>query len=458
MEPTGKKQAEPVFRLPSSVRGEIEWLLMCCDSEDRHGHLSAVIAQLLGKMPRVRLLIACGKRAFAMALHARLSAQPFQLSPVIVDDKSGWAAPNRCCLLAPMEEDESYKFEVHARDSFHVLHTADDGPHILLSEHGKQGRHDTMLADFLLKRMEETGFGPPGFIRKEERPALMVQGGNLLCDAGCLFVGVVQLTATPGGETALLDFANGGKQRDIWKKVVVVGKQVAPKIRSSLLKLYASAGALNRSELLHLFKLSDTLFLREIWADCEVPAHKGDVLPLHIDYFMTLTGVETDGPAPRPVVFVAKISNSLGLKNCAGGSLRKFVDRLNRRLSRVERQLKNAGFEVIRNQIPLVEWATEEGYRKVVPFPFNNCLVEVAQEGRVRTAYMARASTGQPLGASEQKKLRVMEEAWAAQWMHPSLGFEVRFIEANFFPFALGFSSLHCITKELSRHTDTSLT
>ena len=63
MEPTEKKQEEPVFRLQSSVRGEIEWLLMVCEGTD--DNFCNIVAELLAGLKRVKILVLCEQPDYA---------------------------------------------------------------------------------------------------------------------------------------------------------------------------------------------------------------------------------------------------------------------------------------------------------------------------------------------------------------------------------------------------------
>lgn len=461
METAGKKQGEPVFRLQSSVRGEIEWLLMVCNVDDYFGHVSSMIAEMLAKMTRVKLVVICGMKSFADTLHEKLSGEPFFLKPVIVQKKEHWQT-SRCFLITPTQDPSPHNFETFIRDPFHILQ-ADDPFQVLFSEHGKQGRSNEGLVEFLATRLMETGFGEKGYLRTENHPRFMVQGGNLLCDAGNVFVGSTQLLETPGGENWLLSFANGGENTDVWSRVIVLGKQPSGKIKSlyqSLLALTTDKAGYLEEQFDALRKLFfDPLFLQAEWTYCEAPNSQGDVLPVHVDYFLTLTGAQTGDKAPRPIVFLAKVANVLRLKDCEGKGLGTFVRRLNKRLERVEKQLKNAGIEVIRNKIPLVEWQDGEGGREVFPFFFNNCLMEVFPTDAVGTVYVCRVSTRKEEQPSRRQKLQTLENDWAGQWTQlPGISFDVKFIEADIFPWARGFGTLHCITKELSRYPKTSST
>ena len=161
---------------------------------------------------------------------------------------------------------------------------------------------------------------------------------------------------------------------------------------------------------------------------------QGTTQPLfHIDMFITLAGRSDDG---KQIVVV--------------GDPQAAADLLNTPLSRYAMQpifnniatkLTAAGFEVVRNPLPLVY--QDEPARKIRRWYFataNNALVQTAEKDR--RVWLPT------YGHGDWRELAATDRANADIWRH--LGYSVHSL-GDFHPFARNLGAVHCISKYLGR-------
>jgi hypothetical protein len=171
------------------------------------------------------------------------------------------------------------------------------------------------------------------------------------------------------------------------------------------------------------------------WVDVAYQGNApGTVQPLfHIDMFVSLAG-RNDAGAYRVLVGDPRMAAEIvGSATPPYAMVEVYDD--------IAAQLAGAGFEVIRNPLPLV--ATADRASRVREWYFatsNNALVEIAGERR-RVWLPSYGHTAWP-------ELAATDEANAQIWR--DLGFEAQLL-GDFHPFAQRFGAVHCIKKYLAR-------
>jgi hypothetical protein len=163
--------------------------------------------------------------------------------------------------------------------------------------------------------------------------------------------------------------------------------------------------------------------------------HQGTVQPLfHIDMFLTLVGRQPGG----------KFKVLVGDPKLAAQELKEPVSpyAMQEVYDNVAKGMKNAGFEVERNPLPLV-YSDDIG-RKERTWYFatsNNCLVQNSQtHGKIVWIPTYGYGPWSKLAATDEANKRIWER----------MGFEVRQL-GDFHPLASNLGALHCIKKYLNR-------
>jgi len=261
---------------------------------------------------------------------------------------------------------------------------------------------------------------------------LYLSGGNLLADENFLLTGYkeFQLSWQNGSEahgdqyffkdetaavTALLDWANG-KGLMFYNKAYLVGKG-AP------------------------FLAKDGLW--------------GDSIFAHIDCYLSLTATRvTDASGcSRYVLLLAKADRILLPENTLRDREDGILQTLNNFLDSVAQQLADTGdFEVWRNSVPVfAHCAWDEDTARSYPVRFylgllNNVLVQAVNDAKL--VWLPRLGGAKFLTGADEYLAHIEDEN-AALWT--KLGYEVRFIDANFHPFWHWSGGLRCMTMDLVR-------
>lgn len=418
MEPAEKKQDEPVFRLQSSVRGEIEWLLMVCDSTS--SLIPLLITELLKKLPRrAKILVACERHELAPHL---LESVRLKRDVVWVKSAQDWSEERRCFIIAPPPGDPR-NFGDWPRDPFHVFEEGDALRLVKYQPHKNDPQepsdhHPNQLADFIVEQLSDMGF-------PKKQPAigtedwLKIVGGNLLCDEGFVIVEKADHDNTVGlqGEKApqLRQFF-GVSASDLF----VVGGGQEP-----MMNLPAFSSWNQKSD-----NVEGLI----------------DVTDYHIDMFLTLTGTYTNEPQPRYILFLAEVSDPFGVR-ADNERVGRFFKNLNAFCDGIERRLPASRFKIVRNKVPLLR--LESG--KVVLFPMNNCLVQVSSIGNF--ALLPRPSAVGAMSVLDKIKLADIERDWLQNWQDLEAGFDAKYLKTDFTSWVKGQGALHCLTKEIYRYT-----
>ncbi len=157
----------------------------------------------------------------------------------------------------------------------------------------------------------------------------------------------------------------------------------------------------------------------------------GTDLP-HIDLYITLTGEFSKESQPKPIILLAQIEDY--------NSRHTEIDELNEKLNRLEIEL-STHFYVIRNKLPCIY------IKNIWVFLFyNNCLIENSFKSKTvwLPCYLCPLKNG-----TQRERVRTFQNCNELIWK--ALGFEVKFIEADFINVSSRRGSLHCLTKEINR-------
>jgi hypothetical protein len=278
------------------------------------------------------------------------------------------------------------KLSVWAEDSFTVC-TDRSGRRWILQPFSKEHPDETVIAEAIAER---TGWGHIETDRS-------FQSGNILVGDDFWFVGadsVVRVT-------------------DFSRKLFLISSRVP-------VPGFADG-----------FKIRDIQVDGRMWSEtCYRGNRRNTVQPsFHIDAFLTLAGRAEDGRYDVLVGDPALAAEILGTTLPDHAMEGVFDD--------IAVQLQHAGFNVVRNPLPLVY--QDNHIAKVRHWYFasaNNALVEI--DGQKKTVWLPTYGHGQwcALDATD----RFNAEIWQ------QLGFETRLL-GNFHPFAMNLGAIHCMTK-----------
>jgi hypothetical protein len=155
---------------------------------------------------------------------------------------------------------------------------------------------------------------------------------------------------------------------------------------------------------------------------------------IHIDLFITLTGVKKDG---RYVVLLGQPVDEAGnVIEEEEVNMSKYVQQL----EAIRQADGRRKFLVVRNPMPRVNRVWGGPYT----FFYNNCLVEVTEGKGGKTVWLPQFAFNAPNDISTDFD-RQMRTIWE------NLGFRVEFIAADFHWFCQDLGALHCLTNELLR-------
>lgn len=409
-----------------TANGKIECLLMKVDQEDELKCLP-VLLELLRKMPRyTRFILYCSSEESRVKAEMFLRVNRFQRYWLAGTGPRPVQIPK--CTLLTQQRTGAPVGTSWIRDTFFVnwdpaAQTA------FLSETASQRAAERHLAEFL----EQSADIFPNVEAGRDFQDLSLAGGNALLAGRYILAGYE--------ETKEMDSAELEKQvKDLFNyetdapfdRVLIVGRQSSEKIQVFIESLYP-------------FFTDATNAEREA-----IPRFAG--MFYHLDMFLTVTGVT--GADQKPVLFLARAAGLCTLGNTTGLES-DILTTWNDYMDAIARELKPY-FEVRRNDVPLfIRYRSINKENKgilsarpigIFPGAFNNCLVEVS--GATRRVWLPRISYASRY-AVHQRWLNGLEKQNLEMW--EQLNFKVFWIEADFYNLSVGYSGLHCITKELAR-------
>lgn len=421
---TVKKKTDTAFAggsVRSELRGQIAWLLLCFDGDER-SHYAALLQALIEQLPdAAKLLVCCFRQEYATFLQERLGPV---LGDALQTIQGGRVPTNgKCFLWVPKNPGDS----LWCRDPFLLKQHPHRGNLTLHTTHFSKEGH--CLCD-ALARLHIPGYPLPK-APKDGGSQLHLSGGNLLADEDFLLVGHHEFKKTwqggldadsappllpdePTAVEALLDWANGGAGR--YKKVHLVGLGVPYPPKDGL------------------------------W---------GDKLFAHLDSYLSLTGTKTVDASGhfRYVLLVARADRVLMPEKAAPRNTEGLLQTLNAFLDGVAQQLADTGdFEVRRNPVPVFAHCAWD-YEQARPYPvrfylglLNNVLLQV-EEGD-KQVWLPSLSEA-PYTNGQLDYLASLERENIGLWRQ--LGYDVRLVKANFHPFWHWMGGLRCMTNDLVR-------
>ena len=374
----------------SSVEGRIKILLMAAPDpgdRDQTGRISAVLNVLPAD---AGLLVWCNFAADRDALQSWLQTAHGDIEILKSDAGSPLPADFRCLVISPAREKENYSHWV--RDP--LLFCWGNGKSVgILKSRGAKLEDQSWPEKYFGK----IKIGNLAFTVNKQT-FLPVAGGNFLCHHNTVFVGHHQFAAfsadagIPAAQEQLLNALN---ERGRFTRVIRIG---------------------------------------------ETAAREPTRLP-HIDLYLTLTGIRR-GWRKKYVVLLGECV-AVHKDRAPDADVDNIAAGINRYLNAVEKQLVDEGFEPLRIPLPLI---ASDALHNAGLCSYNNCLVQRSDSGN--TVWLPRYTYDREpepwYGA-----LKTAEEAVTKTW--ESLGYSVRFVDANFHSILDEYGSLHCITQEIRR-------
>lgn len=409
-----------------TANGKIECLLMKVDKGDEQKCL-AVLLELLRKMPRyTRFILYCSSEESRVEAETFLRANRFRRFWVAGAGARPAQIP-KCTLLTQQRTGTSVGTS-WIRDTFFVkwdpaAQTA------FLSETASQRLAERHLAEFL----EQSADIFPNVEAGQDFQGLPLAGGNALLAGRYILAGYEETKEMDSAELEKQVKALFNYETDTpFDRVLIVGRQSSEKVQAFIESLYP-------------FFTDATNAEREA-----IPRFAS--MFLHLDMFLTVTGIT--GAGQKPVLFLARAAGLCTLGSPTG-SASAILTTWNDYMDAIALELEPY-FEVRRNDIPLfIRYRSINKENKgilssrpigIFPGAYNNCLVEV--NNRTRRVWLPKISYASRY-AVHQKWLNNLEKENQALW--EQLDFTVSWIEADFYNLSLGYSGLHCITKELAR-------
>ena len=256
----------------------------------------------------------------------------------------------------------------------------------------------------------------------------LIQGGNIMSDDSQVLVGGNQFEDMLKALRKRRPEVSADEALDLLaklfnKKIVIIGYKDKAIETENL-------GMQSKNAMKRFVKASSKLFTPELWWDpfnrSKFESNKVFTKNIHIDLFMTLTGVEN-------TILLAQFYDENGTPH--------FKDELNQ----LEVALKKNGFTVIRNKVlRLVELQDS-----VLTLYFNNVIIETYPNGnKVGKVWIPDFSS-----AMLPEKTNLLIDQYSAKnckiW--EQLNYEVKMIHSDLGLLAFGRGSLRCLTAELER-------
>jgi hypothetical protein len=377
----------------SSVSGKIKILLMAVPDTGDVAHYERIRALLLDGPKSASLLVWCNNEWVREELAQWLAAQVGP-SVSVQQHKVGEAMPMqaRCVLLSPSAHSAT-PYSRWVRDPY-LFRWADQGMVSILGSSAAKNEDGSWAQDYLSK-LNVDGLD----IFFSEQKTFPVAGGNILFDRDFVMVGARQFRAANAeigpeqGKNNLLANLNGATSQ--FERVIEIGSHTA---------------------------------------------HEPQKL-VHIDLYLSLTGCQQQSSGKYGVL----VGHCVQVCGAAAPDpvLATTVARMNEYLDAVATTLEAENFAVLRNPIPVLQ---KENVNESYLCAYNNCLTEVAESGR--KVWLASLTHGQE-SAEHHAQLLDLEHQNARIW--ESLGFEVKFVRADFHSILDDQGSLHCITNEFLR-------
>lgn len=374
----------------SSVEGRIKLLLMAAPNLGDLDQIERISAMLNVLPEDAGLLVWCNFLADRDALLSRLQALHAGIKILRGDTGTRLPADFRCLVLSPASEKENYSHWV--RDP--LLFCWGNGKSVgILRSRGAKLEDQSWPEKYFGK----IKIGSLAFTVNKET-FLPVAGGNFLCDQNTVFVGYHQFSAFS---------ADAGM----------------PATQEHLLNALNENGNFTR-----VIRIGET-------------AEREPTRLPHIDLYLTLTGIRR-GWHQKYVVLLGRCE-AIHKDRTPDTDVENIAAGINCYLMAVEKQLIEEGFEPLRMPLPLIAADT---LRNASLCSYNNCLVQ--RSDSANTVWLPRYTferESEPWHAA----LKTAEETVTKTW--ESLGYTVRFVDANFHSILDEYGSLHCITQELRR-------
>lgn len=374
----------------SSIEGRIKTLLMAAPDlgdRDQIGRISAMLKVL---QQDAGLLVWCNYAADRDALQSALQAAHEDITILRGDTGSPLPADFRCLVVSPAREKENYSHWV--RDPLLFCWGNGKSVEILRSRGAKLEDQSWPEKYFGKIKIGNLAFAV------NKQTFLPVAGGNFLCDQDFVLIGHHQFagySASAGRQTAQTELFKALSWSGQFTRLIAVG---------------------------------------------ETAVREPTRLP-HIDLYLTLTGLRR-GWRKKYVVLLGECvaihktpTPDADVDNIAAG--------INRYLDAVRKQLEAEGFEPLRIPLPLIAGDT---LRNASLCSYNNCLVQRSDpDNAVWLPRYTWNREAEPWYAA----LKTAEDNARKTW--ESLGYSVRFVDANFHSILDEYGSLHCITQEIRR-------
>jgi hypothetical protein len=387
-------------RLVSSAPGPIGHVLLCYPgyTEGEYSY-RAVYADLLRKLPSTT--------RFTILTHPR-----------VIDDLQGAidaaAVGDRVTIL---EAPDYLNFLVWAEDPYVVVHdVAQEPPTVFLVEPYTFPRvGDAAISDLVAD----------GTAIQATQSPLYFQGGNVLIGDTFVLIGAdypantLEIIRTRGPIIVPPDVDVPQFVNDLYRQTFDPDR----KVRYVGTRLPVPRG-----------QVRSITIDGEEWRE-EIYLGTGTVQPIfHIDMFISLAGRDANGRY-RVLVGSPQLADTLLERPTVPHAMPEIFDD-------VARVLRQQGFEVIRNPLPITYVDDAASRTRAWYFATsNNCLVQIDDDAG-NAVWLPTYGHGDwaDLAATDAENARIWEE----------LGFTVHQL-ADFTPFAQGLGSVHCIKKYLER-------
>jgi hypothetical protein len=399
------------WQLQSSVHGKIRRLLMSEGNDNDRTHVHEIILKVYQqKSSHTQLVVWCNFPSRREAFEIFLSSRELDL---VTTFDSNNTDPSKILILSPESDhvSERTEFTVFIRDSFLIYEQPNEPfPNTLALN-----TCETLDQNYLLaEKLEENKL----VTETMDYCDIKFEGGDVLTDGYYVLIGPNIALRTSTVEPS--------EARELIAKQL--GYPVEKLINIVLEEqggIYAYSKIFNRSSWFYSIHQNLSRVAKSMPFEPNL---------VHIDMFITLTGVLVGSQFPKPVLLLAKLQN-LGINNANTTDLNNDLDRLEGELSKY--------YLVLRNAVPCVY--LPDG--KWMYLCYNNCLVE--NTDLKKTVWLPCYQCSLELDAV---KCRVKDIQDFNEQLWKALGFDVKFIQADFVKVTLERGSLHCLTKELNRY------
>ncbi len=429
-----KMQKQNDYSIMSSVSGAIKQMLMVFRNGDNY---SKVVSELISKLPKHTQIFIWvnenNKKELRTLLKEMLPSNDwFDYTESKTDIAK--LKDRRCIIISGRDIDNINSIWI--RDDFIILKNSRSAIELVENQNHSYNKE---ISEILLSKKIVSSIQDKTKHKKDNW--FFLDGGNILSDEDFILIGdnhyrelkekLEELKPMVSFQTQSNDvtkeylrkvlFAQGVFRKGTQPRIIPIGIDDTLKC--------STAGDLSATE-------KKGIFDKKLWTGIKdekfIPEKFG-----HIDMFISLTG-EHDQKGK----YIILMANVIELKPRHKSDAKV----LNCYLSEIAKNLKNHGFTIIRNPIPLIP---DDNH--VVNFHagmYNNCIIERIDNIN-KTVWLPSYLNGSHLDELDLQELERIYKCNEDIWR--KLKFHIETIDANFYKFSESRGALRCMTLELKR-------